>query len=203
MRKFKLLVWVFRNTKEKIKQTFREAPFLPLSQAQLQTNTSLYFFASSLLIFTSHYTQFLQIPLAGKQMVQEVGSMCRGFFLLPFASYQSPALVCIIHWPQSLQGCPWPNMDHPKDAAMCVPPPAQRTSLEEGGPCCTGGSCCPECYCPAWSGAPHTVSTHTVSQRCVQDHRTQNPECGTRHTTNHLPDSFISFLLGPSLQLGE
>lgn len=130
MRKFKLLIWVFRNTKEMIKQMLREAPFLPLSQAQLQTNTSpLHFFASALLIFTSHYTQFLQIPLAGKQRVQEVGAMCRGFFLLLLASYCSPALVWIIHWPQSLWGCPCPNMDHPKDAARCAPPLAQRTSL--------------------------------------------------------------------------
>lgn len=94
-------------------------PFLPLLQAQLQSNTYPSPSSSQLLLFSPSITLGPSKPFwRGNRWCRRLGTVCRGFSLLLPASYCSPALAWVATGLQSLQRCLCPSTGHPKDAAQ-------------------------------------------------------------------------------------
>lgn len=83
-----------------IKQTLRGTNFLPLSQDQLQFNTSLSsFLGSGSFVFAEGYMQALPIPLVSHLVVQEV-EVSNGLFPpLPASCLFSFTVLCFLFVP--------------------------------------------------------------------------------------------------------
>lgn len=94
-------------------------PFLPLLQAQLQSNTYPSPSSSQLLLFSSSITLGPSKPFwRGNRLCRRLGTVCRGFSLLLLTSYCFPALAWVATGLQSLQRCLCPSTGHPKDASQ-------------------------------------------------------------------------------------
>lgn len=85
----------------------RDILFLPLPQAQLQSNISSPFPSFTSLVFAVCYTQPIPVPLVRQWATQKGGVKCIIFCLLFLSLYSFPsALVWVTHRLHSIRGTP-------------------------------------------------------------------------------------------------